>query len=99
VRGDPARAVEALLEQGEETGNAKLIEMAGLVVRRHRERIANARELTERADKLARRFCNTGTHIAGVRRSNRSAGGLVLRRGTTASSRSTEAAAAEPVPG
>lgn len=99
VRGDPARAVETLLEQGQETGNAKLIEMAGLVVRRHRERIANARELTERADKLAQRFCNTGTHIAGVRRSNRSAGGLVLRRGSTAPPRTAQAPAAEPAPG
>jgi CheY-like chemotaxis protein len=80
VRGEPKAAVETLLQHGQENGNAKLIEMAGLVARRHKERILNADDLILAADKLAHRFCHTGTHIAGVRRSNRSAGGLVLRR-------------------
>jgi phosphatidylserine decarboxylase len=34
VRGQPKTAVESLLLNGRETGNAKLIEMAGLVARR-----------------------------------------------------------------
>ncbi len=80
VRGEPKLAVETLLFHGQDTGNAKLIEMAGLVARRHRERIDNVTDLLHSADVLAHRFCSPSTHIAGVRRSNRTAGGLVLRR-------------------
>jgi hypothetical protein len=80
VRGQPRAAVESLLFHGQNTGNAKLIEMAGAVARRHQERIENVQTLLSSAGTLAHRFCAPSTHIAGVRRSNRSAGGLVLRR-------------------
>jgi DNA-binding response OmpR family regulator len=80
IRGQPRAAVESLLLHGQNTGNAKLIEMAGAVARRHQERIDQFESLIESADKLAHRYCAPSTHIAGVRRSNRSAGGLVLRR-------------------
>ncbi len=80
VRGEPRVAVEMLLRHGAESGNAKLIEMAGLVARRHEERIDGAAALIGSAAALAERFCAPATHIAGVRRSNRSAGGLVLKR-------------------
>ncbi len=80
VQGQPKAAVETLLSHGENTGNAKLIEMAGLVARRHRERIEGVDRLLGSADALAHRYCLPSSHIAGVRRSNRSAGGLVLRR-------------------
>jgi CheY-like chemotaxis protein len=79
VKGDPKRAVQTLLRHGKDTGNAKLIEMAGLVARRHEERIEGVGELLSAAGALAHRYCAPSTHIAGVRRSNRSAGGLVLR--------------------
>ena len=69
-----------LLNRGAETGNAKLIEMAGLVARRHADRIDDAQTLIGSATAMAERYCAPATHIAGVRRSNRSAGGLVLRR-------------------
>jgi CheY-like chemotaxis protein len=80
LQGQPKRAVEALLHQGGTSGNAKLIEMAGLVARRHKERIEGVEGLLETAGQLAHRYCAPATHIAGVRRSNRSAGGMVLRR-------------------
>ena len=80
LSGDPKAAVETLLRHGQDTGNAKLIEMAGLVARRHQERIDNVAALLDSATALAHRYCGIGSHIAGVRRSNRSAGGLVLRR-------------------
>lgn len=80
VRGEPRLAVEMLLNRGAETGNAKLIEMAGLVARRHADRIDDAQTLIGSATAMAERYCAPATHIAGVRRSNRSAGGLVLRR-------------------
>jgi CheY-like chemotaxis protein len=80
VRGQPKAAVESLLFHGQNTGNAKLIEMAGAVARRHQERIENVQTLLTSAGTLSHRYCTPSTHIAGVRRSNRSAGGLVLRR-------------------
>jgi tetratricopeptide (TPR) repeat protein len=80
VAGQPRAAVETLLLQGKDTGNAKLIEMAGLVARRHQERIADVDALFAEAAALAHRYGASSTHIAGVRRSNRSAGGLILRR-------------------
>ncbi len=80
LQGQPRRAVEALLNHGGQSGNAKLIEMAGLVAKRHQERIDGVQELIDSQAQLAHRFCAPATHIAGVRRSNRSAGGMVLRR-------------------
>ncbi len=41
VNGAPGDAVKILLAQGEETRNAKLIELAGLVAQRHHEKIAD----------------------------------------------------------
>jgi Tfp pilus assembly protein PilF len=80
MRGEPKAAVEKLLEAGQQTGNAKLIEMAAQVARRHRERIEEVEPLIESATALAQRYGMPATHIAGIRRSNRPPGGLALRR-------------------
>lgn len=79
VRGRPRSAVESLLRQGTDTRNAKLIEMAGLVARRHADAIEDRDNLLAEAAMLQQRFCQPVTHIAGVRRTGRSPGGLVLR--------------------
>ncbi len=79
VRGKPRSAVESLLRQGCDTRNAKLIEMAGLVVRRHADTIEDRDALMAEAAELQQRFCQPVTHLAGVRRTGRSPGGLVLR--------------------
>ncbi len=80
VQGQPAQAVEALLHHGSSTGNAKLIEMALLVAKRYQDSIGDVQALMAQQAQLAHRFCAPTTHIAGVRRTNRSAGGMVLRR-------------------
>jgi CheY-like chemotaxis protein len=80
MQGQPKKAVEVLLQHGGSSRNAKLIELAGLVARRHQERIEGVQELLETAETLSNLYCTPATHIAGVRRSSRSAGGLVLRR-------------------
>lgn len=80
LRGDPTAAVQSLLTHGERSGNAKLIELASAVAKRHKDRIANVEPLLKSAAALAHRYCAPMSHIAGVRRSNRSAGGLVIRR-------------------
>jgi CheY-like chemotaxis protein len=80
LRGRPRDAVQMLMDQGELTRNAKLIEMAGAVAQRHAEKIADLSEVQARVQDLHKRYCAPATHIAGVRRSNRSAGGMVIRR-------------------
>ncbi len=80
LRGEPGLAVTTLLASGEETGNAKLIEMAALMAKRHQERIPDVEPLLAKASTLSHRYCQPMSHIAGVRRTNRSAGGMVLRR-------------------
>ncbi len=79
VRGQPKLAVESLLHHGRETCNAKLIEMIGLVARRHEERIPDAAGLIEQADALAHRYCSPTSHIAG-KRVSRPPGAMVIRR-------------------
>ena len=79
VRGRPRSAVESLLKRGTDTRNAKLIEMATLVARRHADTIEDRDNLLAEAATLQRRFCQPITHLAGVRRTGRSPGGLVLR--------------------
>jgi DNA-binding response OmpR family regulator len=78
--GKAGAAVESLLDRGGHTGNAKLIDLASAVAERHRERIEGVDAMIKAASTLAHRYCAPASHIAGVRRSNRSAGGLVLRR-------------------
>lgn len=74
MQGEPAAAVALLLAQGEKTLNAKLLEMAALLARRH-----DAAAQAERAAVLLRRCARSGGHIAGIQRSGRSPGGLQLR--------------------
>ena len=79
VRGEPRMAVISLLDRGAHTRNAKLIEMARLVTRRHIDVIEDSATLLARATDLQHRLCHPITHLAGVRRTGRSPGGLVLR--------------------
>lgn len=56
LRGSARTAVELLIQQGETTRNAKLIDMASLVLKRHTEKIEDAAALAERIDALQGRF-------------------------------------------
>jgi hypothetical protein len=78
VSGDPRLAVQLLLERGETTRNAKLIELAALVTQRHETRIDASAELLARAQALKQRYCQAGVPTIGAQRSGRSAGGLSL---------------------
>lgn len=79
LAGRPREAVSALLEQGQRTRNAKLIEMATMVARRHAKAIGDVEPLTARSRDLQERYCHPMTHIAGIRRSVRTPGAVVLR--------------------
>jgi len=79
MAGAPADAVQLLLDEGERTRNAKLIELAGLVAQRHHDKIADAAPLAAAAKELQQRYCASGGHLIGARKGGRSAGGLSLR--------------------
>jgi CheY-like chemotaxis protein len=79
LKGEPAAAVRLLLAQGEQTLNAKLLEMAGVIARRHMAAIPEAQAFIDHAAAVLRRSCQTVNHIAGIQRSGRSPGGLQLR--------------------
>lgn len=84
LKGEPAQAVQKLLEEGEKTLNAKLLEMAGLLARKHAAVVPDAEAVATRAGELVRRTVQAAGHIAGIQRSGRSPGGLQLRGNTPA---------------
>jgi DNA-binding response OmpR family regulator len=79
LQGNAAAAAQLLLASGEQTLNAKLLEMAGALARRHEAAIPEATALCQRAAALLQRSCRAVNHIAGIQRSGRSPGGLQLR--------------------
>lgn len=81
LRGSAKAAVELLIQQGEITRNAKLIDMAGLVLRRHAEKIEGAEGLADRIDDLHGRYVKPMT---GAPSKARAAGGVTLRTSTAA---------------
>lgn len=79
MRGQPHMAMQTLIHRGRETRNAKLIELAGLVGKRHQERIENSAVLLRQTAELQQRFCIPSTGAATSRNVGRRAGGMVLR--------------------
>lgn len=81
LRGSAKIAVELLIQQGARTRNAKLIDMAGLVLKRHAEKIDSAAELSEQIEDLSCRFVRP---MAGnAPQKAHSPGGVVLRTAPT----------------
>ncbi|MEO8298943.1 MAG: tetratricopeptide repeat protein [Burkholderiales bacterium] len=78
VRGDPDTAVRLLLDMGQQTLNAKLIELADKVLQRHESRIADGPELVSRCNSLNLRYGTQGTRI-NLNEVGRSAGAVALR--------------------
>ena len=56
LRGSAKVAVELLIQQGEKTRNAKLIDMAGLVLKRHADKIEEAQSLAGQIEALHSRY-------------------------------------------
>lgn len=79
LKGNAAAAASLLLDAGEQALNAKLLEMAGLIARRHADTVPDAEAIARRASDLMARNCQAVNHIAGIQRSGRSPGGLQLR--------------------
>lgn len=79
LNGEPAVTVRTLLELGGQTLNAKLLDMAGLVLNRHGAKIPDSAQIGEQIAGLRRRYCSRGTQVALGTAVGRSAGGLTLR--------------------
>lgn len=80
--GDVAGALAALLNQGEQTGNARLIELAGNVLREQGAQLPDAgtmETMKARLQALLPGVQRNSEHIAGVRCSVRVPGAVVLR--------------------
>ena len=75
MRGDAQTGVQLLVEQGTQTLNAKLIDMAALVLRRYRDRMSDPDALAPRIEALQRRYVQaSGQGLKAAR-----AGGVALR--------------------
>lgn len=76
MRGTARVGVELLIQQGESTRNAKLIDMASLVVKRHADKIDDADALAAQISDLQNRYVRPMGSLTGR---NRATGGVALR--------------------
>ena len=79
LAGEPRAAARALLSAGARTMNAKLIDMARMVLQRHAEKIVDAADLLGMADELKQRYGGCPALAPLAADSGRQSGGLVLR--------------------
>lgn len=64
VKGAHAEAVRSLMARGSETLNAKLVELAGMVLNRHGSKIDGSVSMSEMVAELRSKFCSKGTQVA-----------------------------------
>lgn len=79
LKGELRAAVTHLTKLGAQTLNARLLELACTLARRHGSDAEQAEKLLQPAAALLRRSCSAPNHIAGIQRAGRSPGGLLLR--------------------
>jgi CheY-like chemotaxis protein/Tfp pilus assembly protein PilF len=79
LAGEPRAAAQALLTAGARTMNAKLIDMARMVLQRHADKIVDAHELVSTAEALKGRYAGGLSVVPLAADNGRQAGGLVLR--------------------
>jgi CheY-like chemotaxis protein len=83
LKGDPQAAVVKLLNDGEQTLNAKIIESAHLVLQRYETRIPDHEELHKKAQAMRERYRTTDIHagLGEQAHTGRAAGGMSLSSG------------------
>lgn len=79
LQDDAGQAIRQLLAQGLATHNARLIALAGQLLKRHGPGLPDAAALHQQVATLQASHCRPITHIAGIRRSGRATGGLLIR--------------------
>lgn len=79
VRGEPAKAVQHLVEAAERTINRRLVDLASQMLKRHSIALSDAAfDWADRIDEVALRCANAGQLLAGEMRSARTPGGMVI---------------------
>ena len=83
LKGDPQSAVVKLLQDGEQTLNAKLIESAHLVLQRYQQCIPDHAALLQKAQVMREKYRTTDVHagLGEQAATGRAAGGLSLPSG------------------
>jgi CheY-like chemotaxis protein/Tfp pilus assembly protein PilF len=80
LAGQPRQAAKSLLSAGARTMNAKLIDMARMVLQRHAEKIPDAKDLLGMADELKERLGANQPQTAPLTNDgDRQAGGVAIR--------------------
>ena len=79
IGGSPGTAVKSLMVRGGQTLNAKLIELAGMVLKRHADKIDGSAEMAGMVAELQRKFCGKSAQVALGGGAGRAAGALNLR--------------------
>lgn len=77
--GDPTAALKALVMHGAQTKNAKLLDLADMLLTRHRHDIVDAEGMGGVLQDMRSKFCRFSTHVQLGAGSGREAGGLKLR--------------------
>ena len=77
--GRPDAAVHALIEHGERTRNAKLLDLADMVLQRYASHIEASSALQASVANLRQRYCRFGAHVQLGAEGQRAEGGLSLR--------------------
>ncbi|MEO8807144.1 MAG: response regulator [Burkholderiaceae bacterium] len=78
IKGRHADAVKELMLRGNETLNAKLVELAGKVLARHGAKIDASAAMVDGVENLRRRFCSKGTQVSLGAGASRPAGGVMI---------------------
>jgi len=79
VGGSPAAAVKSLTVHGAQNHNAKLIDLAGMVLKRHADKIPDSEVMSAMVSDLQRRFCGKNAQVALGGGAARAAGALSIR--------------------
>lgn len=78
-QGAPGNGIKTLLVHGSKTQNAKLLDLAEMVLNRYRGQIKDADMLSEMVQDMRGKFCRASAHVQLGANSGRQAGGLNLR--------------------
>ena len=98
LAGEPRAAAKSLLSAGARTMNAKLIDMARMVLTRHADKIADANDLMGMADELKQRYGSSAGVAPLAADNGRQSGGLVLRARDKEGDKEGDADSAEAAP-
>lgn len=79
LAGQPGEAIDKLLQHGERSWNGRLLGLAAQLLRRYGDGLPEAGALHERLQPLQALHCKPISHIAGMRRTSRESGGVMVR--------------------